>query len=401
VPVKQCQELAAEGKIVQLPPIAFECVLDNTLRPGLDPTGVDWLVPDWTSIRTSSRSSLPDKRYATVMCDVVRTTPAQPDPDFDLCPRRALGKVVHKIRETSNRDFLIGFEVEFEIMKDSGGGGFIPHSAGMGRFAIAGQRDPCFKYVEECIQELQVAGVSILTFQTEGRRGQYEISLGPLPPLQAVDQLVMVHDCIKSVVARHGHVATMCPKPVQGRRQAAGQHTHISIHPPDREDSFLAGMLKRLRSLCAFGLPYDLSYERVQPYLGGEIVAWGTQNREVAIRKIGPGHWEVRCIDATANMYLTLAALLSAGIHGLECQETLTWPDTAIPKQCLSNIEEPCYLPRKLEVALDLLEAEISRVECMMGSRIVRHYLAHKRFELSRTKEMGGDKTRNLLIELF
>jgi glutamine synthetase len=160
-------------------------------------------------------------------------------------------------------------------------------------------------------------------------------------------------------------------------------------------------MLKRLRSICAFGLPYDLSYERVQPYLGGEIVAWGTQNREVAIRKIGPGHWEVRCIDATANMYLTLAALLSAGIHGLECQETLTWPDTAIPKQCLSGIDKSCYLPRKLEVALDLLEAEISRVECMMGGRIVRHYLAHKRFELSRTKEMGGDKARNLLIELF
>jgi glutamine synthetase len=87
---------------------------------------------------------------------------------------------------------------------------------------------------------------------------------------------------------------------------------------------------------------------------------------------------------------------------GLECQESLTWPDTAIPKQCLSGIgEEPCYLPRKLEVALDLLEAEISQVEGMMGSRIVRHYLAHKRFELSRTKEMDGDQARNLLIELF
>lgn len=90
VPIHRCLRLAKENKLVQVPPIAFECVLDNTLVPGLDPTGTDWLLPDWDSARTSRHSAVSENSYATVMCEVIRTTPARPIPDSDLCPRRAL-----------------------------------------------------------------------------------------------------------------------------------------------------------------------------------------------------------------------------------------------------------------------------------------------------------------------
>lgn len=298
--------------------------------------------------------------------------------------------------------FLVGFEVEFEIMKVSADGKeIIPHSNGLGRFAIAGQRQPCFAQVEECIDELQSAGVDIEAFQTEGRRGQYEISLAPRPPLQAVDELVLVHDRIKRVFGKYGYMATVCPKPVAGRRQATGQHTHISINPPHAESSFLAGMLKRLQGLCAFSLPYDLSYDRVQPYLGGEVLAWGTQNREVPIRKINPGHWELRCVDATANMYLTLAAFLRAGTLGLQNQEPLTWPDTGM-SECLdaTKAETFSYPPRSLEDVLDFLEGGLDEVQAIMESRIVHRYIALKRFESSRMRQIP-EEARKLHIELL
>lgn len=98
---------------------------------------------------------------------------------------------------------------------------------------------------------------------------------------------------------------------------------HISMSSPHAESSFLAGILKHLQALCAFSLPYDLSYEREQPYSNSEFVSWGAQNWEVPIRKIKSGHWDFRCVDATANMYLTLAAFLGVGILGMQNQESL------------------------------------------------------------------------------
>ncbi len=123
-------------------------------------------------------------------------------------------------------------------------------------------------------ETLLASGVKIDAFQTEGRRGQYELTLGCLPPLAAVDQLILVHDTLKRIFGRHGLMATMSPRPVQSRRQSTGQHTHLSINPPEMEDHFLAGLLRRLPEMCAFCLPYQISYERVQPYLAGDLVAW-------------------------------------------------------------------------------------------------------------------------------
>ncbi|KAE8141339.1 hypothetical protein BDV38DRAFT_268588 [Aspergillus pseudotamarii] len=293
-----------------------------------------------TSMRTGSPSCASGAWYATVMCGVVRTMPDQRRPNYGLYPRCALARVMRKAAHGHDLNLLVGFEVEFEIMKTSGDNSIIPHINSLGRFAIGGLREPWFAQVEECIDELLDAGVGIQSFHTEGRRGQYEISLDPLPPLQAVDELVLVHDRMKRVFSRHGYIATVCPKPVAGRRQAIGQHTHISVHPPHCESSFLAGMLNRLGSLS------------------GDLVAWGTQDREVPIRKMSPGHWEIRCVDATANMYLTLASILSAGILGLIGQEPLAWPDTSLLQEGVNmSYAEPVYLPRTLDVALDLLEA--------------------------------------------
>lgn len=166
------------------------------------------------------------------------------------------------------------------------------------------------------------------------------------------------------------------------------------MSPPHAESSFLAGILKHLQALCAFSLPYDFSYECEQ--LDSEVVAWGTQNWEVPIRKISSGHWGFRCVDATANMYLTLAAFLSAGIMGIQNQESLVWPDTGIPEQ----LDPAAYLPSSLEDALCFLEAEADEIEEIMESKVVYRYIALKRFESSRMRKDLGE-ARGLHIEVF
>lgn len=392
VSIHHCLRLAEEKKLVEVPPTAFECVLDSTLIPNYNPTGVDCLLPDWYSARTSSQSVVAEESYATVMCEVMRARPTSPVSELDLCPRRSLARVVHKSRGVHGLSFLVGFEVGFEVMKVSADGNdIIPQSTGLERFAIAA-------HVKECIHELQHAGVDIESFQT-GHRGQYQISLHPHPPLQAVDELMLVHDRIKRVFAKHGYIATMCPKPITGRQQITSQHMHISIFPPHAESSFLAGTLKNLQALCAFGLPYDLSYDRKR--FDSEVVAWGTQNWEVPIRKISSGHWDFRCVDATANMYLTLAAFLSAGLLGIQNQESLVWPDTGNPERLDTVKAGPAaYLPSSLEDALCFLEAGSDEIEDIMESNIVYRYIELKRFESSRMKKDLGE-ARGLHVEVF
>jgi glutamine synthetase len=397
--IEYALQLARADANIRLSPIGFHCIADNSCIPWLDLRGMHYLIADWSSLRIINMNP-PGPSYATVMCGVVGCSPEQPTPSGSLCPRGALENVICKASEDYGVHFLVGFEVEFEVVKIDASGDVVPQSAGFGRYAIDGLRDPSYQYVEEAVEELLDSGVLIQEIHSEGGVGQYEITLGPLPPLQAVDQLIFVHDTLKRVFNRHGLVATMSPVSIAGEGQGAGQHTHISINPPLREEQFLAGILKRLPGLCAFTLPYDLSYSRVKPSLAGDVVGWGSHHRETAIRKINPGHWEIRCIDATANMYLSLAAILSAGLLGYQTEEPLGWPDMALTRNA-TRWPKLAPLPQTVDHALDSLHEIFEELESIMESKVVQHYLDIKRWESNRLKSMDHKDLRALFARVF
>ncbi|GLI79956.1 hypothetical protein PoHVEF18_008304 [Penicillium ochrochloron] len=403
--IEQCLSLLASGKSLHAPPIALSCAVDGSVLPSTIPIGVCWLIPDWSSLKPSVIANT-----ITVMCGVAETTPSCLTSNGDLCPRQALVKVVRQADRDWQLNFLVGFEVEFQVMKlsDCKEEGMVPYSRGLGHFAVAGLLDPCWGYVEECVLKLRKLGVHVDGLHPEGQRGQYEITLGPLHPLQAVDQLVLVHSVLKHTFNAHGCMVTMSPKPVaMSPDQMNGQHMHISMQParPDQEEQFLSGILKRLPTLWPFLLPQEVSYERVAPFCAGDFVGWGTENRLVPIRKIKNSHWEVRSADATANMYLALAAVLSAGLLGIAEKAPLEWPDLSIgawPNMTLDEIRAQADpLPRSLEESLSGLESNFAGLDSLLGERILQHYLDLKRYERSRVGEMGSEKARNLLIELF
>ena len=105
------------------------------------------------------------------------------------------------------------------------------------------------------------------------------------------------------------------------------------------------------------------SYERVNDFgsESGAYVAWGTENRDVPIRKIRTGHWEIRCCDGAANMYLVLAAFIASGLEGLKEGKELIWKDYL---GCPSSAEEQervmsgiqMSLPKALPESLKALE---------------------------------------------
>lgn len=393
-PAPRAVDAAHGRRKLGIAPAAFHIALGNKLLPDLDARGLHELVPDWRSLAT--RPTL-DPKYAVVMCAVTEQTPGCGAPNWGLCPRTALGRAVRRVSEKLDVNVLIGFEIEFEVFKDAGGGRFELYSNAPGYFAVSGYRDPLFGYVEEAVEVLEAAGVLIDTVQTEGSRGQYEVTLPPLPPVAAVDQVLFAQDAIKAVFARHGLMATMAPRPMGGGEESNGQHAHVSLNPPSHEASFLAGIMGRLSDMAALCLPYGVSYERIAKFCAGSAVAWGTENRAVPVRKIKAGHWEMRFLDASANMYLALAAILGAGLAGCERGEELTWGDTAFDEEQAPRDGE--MLPGSLGEALDRLERAEGRDEWVEGE-IARHYVKVKRFEEGFCRE-DVEGTRNLMIETF
>lgn len=399
-------KLACTDQPLRCGPITLQALADNSIMPDLPRSGVHELHPDWSSLRTlgCARSAA----NATVMCSIIERLPQDENrPNSSKCPRQALSEILNLAARRWGIQFLVGFEVELVILQDNnnrkdGDPLLVPLGSGPGHYCVASMREPSFQYLEECVTELISAGVSIQDFHVEGTTGQFEIALAPLPPIQAVDELVRVHDMVKTTVKKHGYIATMVPKLPQ-LHQGSGEHIHISLSPTDHEDSFLAGMLHHLPGICAVTMPFAQSYERVGRLEAGERADWGTENRDVAVRKIEPGHWEIRCADATANMYLALATLLAAGLLGIKCQRPLRSSDVSLASDATvaDSVDIPEELPRTFGDALQLLKASSPDLAQLLHNDILNYYVAVKQVESMRMAQLDQDQVDRLMVTFF
>ncbi len=107
----------------------------------------------------------------------------------------------------------------------------------------------------------------------------------------------------------------------------------------------------------------------------------------------------MRCIDATANMYLALAAMFSAGLLGCVSKEPLLSPDTGIAVDPWPKKAE--RLPSGIDEALDRLAENCKELASFMESSIIQHYINVKRVDTMKMSEMGPEEARQLINELF
>jgi glutamine synthetase len=191
----------------------------------------------------------------------------------------------------------------------------------------------------EMILTLMQCGVDIEVHHHEvGTAGQGEIDIKYCPLVVCGDRMMLYKYVVKNVAWRHGKTATFMPKPLF-QDNGSGMHTHQSLWKGGKPLfsgsgyaglsglalHYIGGLLRHAPALLALTAPTTNSYRRLVPgYEAPVNLAYSQRNRSAAVRipMYSPSprakRVEFRCPDPSCNMYLTFAAMLMAGLDGIE-----------------------------------------------------------------------------------
>ncbi|WYZ33740.1 hypothetical protein EsH8_I_000016 [Colletotrichum jinshuiense] len=373
--------------------------------------GVDKIVPDWATLKVCSFYP----SHAIVMCAVReagKTGPSVDDDDdddgFGLCPRSILAKQVQRAQSAAGQDILVGLELEFLLYK-SGATDFTRPATARPNFNSTFLYDQALTSVlDDIAQTLARADINILKYHPEGMGpGLFEIVLPPYGPLEAADAAVYCRETIKTVARRHGYEATMCPFPFEQGDLYQCLHASVSVSDTAAADYFLSGVLGNLAAVGAFAMPGVLqSDRRLACDTTKQLVRWGRDNKSCAVRERRPGLWEMRFSDAAMNPYLAFAALIAAGVAGIESRRELTvkpLPHMSLnPLETVSKeeLETTDSIPALLEGRLARL-ANNDVLRAALGSRLVDEFVRLKRCEIKAASRMTAAEINERLRLIF
>jgi len=414
IPVKQFRKQIAGSSYPGIT-LALTRLLQNEMpADGCLATGEFQLVPD---LRSLSLNKGIDSPSATVQTWWMVESGNDQKVCWDRCPRYALLKQMQALSDDFELFVLMGFEIEVIFVKptkeDNGTDftGFdVVHELHSWSNMTYQQLD-MLPMIEEIVDTLAEIGIDLGQFHAEAAPTQWEFPLPPSSPLKAVDQLYKARETIANIAKKHGLKATFYPRPY-AMAPGSAQHAHFSINGDSETvskhaDSFLAGILQHLPSILAFSLPIDESYARVASgvWAGGEWITWGTQNREVPLRKCGTGHWELKPIDGMGNTYLSMAALIAAGLLGLRHEIPLLQKDTPHDVSTLGQEERENLgiterLPNTLQKSLESLSEDEALINTL-GQGLVDDYLAVKKAETEMLNGMDEQKRRIWLMARY
>jgi glutamine synthetase len=202
----------------------------------------------------------------------------------------------------------------------------------------------------------------------------------------AADRILLVRHTIRALTHRAGMRSSFAPAMVVGG-VGNGCHLHTSLARGERSlmtggsgpygihdeaEAFIAGVLEGLPALLAVGAPSVASYLRLIPQRwSAPYRCWGRENREAGVRLAGSGeqaNFEVKCLDASANPYLLVGAVLALGLAGVERGSRLP-PEVTVDPATLSDDQLAAagveLLPRRLEEAVEHFRACDALAEAM------------------------------------
>ncbi|KAI0099383.1 glutamine synthetase/guanido kinase [Daldinia grandis] len=410
IPIKHVFKTLSSGKplTLSLAKASFGMTQIDVLIPQVSATGMYTAHPDWSSLKPG-----PVDGHVSCYADFAELDGSE----AVLCPRTILRSAVQKAAD-QGLSFLLGFEVEFLAVErnldgcglrfqtlDSDG-----HSWSVARaFADWGRKGSFATAIDEILESLDAAGIEVDQFHPESAPGQFELVLSPLPPLEACDSMLHARQILESVSARHGFRVTLHPKPFATTCGSAS-HMHMSISSPGGDqpetyEPFYAGILEHFRAIIAFTNSNPTSYERMvdSAWAGGRWIAWGTQNKELPLRKIEGSHWEVKVLDGLANPYFAVAALLTAGVDGVRRKARLTWKDCA-GDPARFTMEERAKLGIKKMFPADLreaLQALYSDDGLDLGDEFVQRYIHIKEAELALLEPMTPERRWGWIVERY
>jgi glutamine synthetase len=231
---------------------------------------------------------------------------------------------------------------------------------------------------QEMVMMMEQVGILVEKQHHEvATAGQAEIDMRFAPLTKMADNLMWYKYCVKNVARKWGKTATFMPKPIFGDN-GSGMHVHQSIWKGEKPlfagngyagmselaMHYIAGIIKHAPALAAITNPTNNSYRRLVPGFEAPVnLAYSSRNRSAAIRipMYSPSpkakRIEVRFPDPTANGYLAFAAMLMAGLDGIENRLAAGDPlDKDIYSLTPEELKGVRGMPASLEEALDNLK---------------------------------------------
>jgi glutamine synthetase len=367
---------------------------------GMEPHGPDFLARG----DIDTLSLVPwQPGYARIVCDGYVNDEPHP-----IDSRVVLKRQV-KLLTDQGWTLNTGLEPEFSLFDRNMEGGLVPIDES------DTLEKPCYDYkalsrsrefLETLVESLQAVDFDVYQIDHEDANGQFEINYTYGNALESADRFTFVRMGAGEIAHDLGMVCSFMPKPFSNRA-GNGMHFHLSIADENgtnlfNDDSdvngmglskmayhFIAGLLHHAKALCAFSAPTVNSYKRlvVSGSASGatwapSLIAYGDNNRSALVR-IPYGRLEFRLPDASCNPYLVHAAIIAAGLDGIERELDPGEPKN-INLYALSEEERKeqgiDILPQNLNEALNALEADTILAE-RMGEEVVAEFIKVKRNE--------------------
>jgi glutamine synthetase len=275
--------------------------------------------------------------YARIVCDGhVDKKPWKYD------SRVVLKKQVARLR-ARGLTFYTGLEPEFSLLKKNERGEIVPCEDS------DVLKKPCYDYkglsrsrefLERLTESVKVVGLDVYQIDHEDANGQFEINYTYDDCLSSCDDFIFFKMAASEIAHELGLICSFMPKPF-ANRPGNGMHMHLSLGDGEKslfEDKsdprglklsklayhFLGGILKHAPALVAICAPTVNSYKRLvvgQSLTGATwapaYISYGDNNRSTMVRIPG-GRLELRVPDGACNPYLTTAAVIAAGLDGVD-----------------------------------------------------------------------------------
>jgi glutamine synthetase len=332
------------------------------------------------------------------------------------CSRGTLRRVETALAD-AGIEAAVGHEIEFVLVGPDGGR--LPSTL-WAQYGLAGVLEH-EAFVRDVIAAAATSGVGIEQFHPEYGANQFEISLSPLPPVAAADQLILTRIILGRAARRHGLRVSLSPVPFAGS-VGSGAHQHFSLTRPDgplfsdgpgaggmkpEGENAVAGVLRGLPEAQGVLCGSIVSGLRMQPgNWAGAYACWGIENREAAVRFIKGGvgsayggNVEVKIVDPSANPYFASAAILGLALDGIRHNAALPPETTIDPAQLPDTDRDRAGIRSLASSQVEMIAAlnDSASMRSILGDPAVDMIVAVRRLE----HEGYGDLDAEQLADKF
>ena len=387
-------------------PVMYDAVVGDTV---LGPVGEIRLIPDLTTLTLLPYA----KGHARIMGDMVLGGRSWP-----CCPRDFLKRMITAAKQ-EGIEVVAAFENEFYLLQADG-----VNPVDDTVFAATLSMDLHQQLIDDIADALTEQGMTVELYHPESGPGQQEISTLHSNALAAADQQIAFRETVKAIAFKHNLKASVLPT-IFPDHAGSGCHIHLSLWKdgqnllPSADNAgqlssiaqqFIAGILKHLPALMAITTPSTNSYRRLQPqHWSGAYNCWGYDNREAAVRVPSnptipsPTHFEVKTVDASANPYLALGAIIAAGLDGIRNGLKLTGAvqvDPAILTEEERQNQGIERLPLNLGEGIKNLQKDEVLLTAL-GASLAQSFIAVRLKEWSVMKDWELEQEVKLLLERY